>query len=310
MTSEEPPVWPAKAREILNHHSDSTVWNSFQYRDGDIVIASYAKSGTTWVQQIVAQLIFDGAEGIDVHTLSPWFDFRLLAPELRAGIDRQTHRRFLKTHLPVNALVFSPLARYIYVGRDGRDTAWSYHHHHFNHTDEALDLFNRDRPAGLPPLSRGPADPYEFYLSWINGNGYPIWPFWEHVRSWWSVRHLPNVLLLHFNELKADLEGSIGRIAAFLDIAVDSSVMPQIVRHCTFDYMKRHAAEFAPRGGIAWRGGAATFINKGSNGRWRDRLTPDDNMAYELRAGQELGCQCAHWLATGEIHDSGDGNSP
>jgi aryl sulfotransferase len=99
---------------------NSTVWNTFKFRDDDIVVATYAKSGTTWTQQIIAQLIFDGAEDIDVHSLSPWVDLRIIPPEVIAGLELQTHRRFVKTHLPVDALVFSPKAKYIFIGRDGR----------------------------------------------------------------------------------------------------------------------------------------------------------------------------------------------
>lgn len=53
-------AFPQKIRELHNHHFDSTIWNEFQFRDDDIVIATYAKSGTTWVQQIVAQLAQSG----------------------------------------------------------------------------------------------------------------------------------------------------------------------------------------------------------------------------------------------------------
>jgi aryl sulfotransferase len=63
--------------------------------------------------------------------------------------------------------------------------------------------------------------------------------------------------------------------------------------------MKQHAVEMAPRGGILFKGGADTFIHKGSNGRWRDRLTGDDIAAYEARAVAELGPDCARWLAEG-----------
>jgi aryl sulfotransferase len=60
-----------------NHHFDSTVWNDFDFRNDDIVIATYAKSGTTWTQQIVSQLIFGGAEGLSVAEMSPWLDLRV-----------------------------------------------------------------------------------------------------------------------------------------------------------------------------------------------------------------------------------------
>lgn len=293
------PEYPRKTREIFTHHIDSRAWNGFAFRDDDIVIATYAKSGTTWMQQIVSQLIFEAREDIDVHRLSPWYDLRVLPPEARHAVEAQQHRRFLKTHLPVDALVFSPEARYIYVGRDGRDAAWSFHNHHNNGTEEYFQLYNSGLPEGFPVLERGADDPHEFYRQWFEGNGFPIWPFWENVRSWWAVRHLPNVMLVHFNDLKADLEGAIRRIADFLSIEIDAATLAKAVAHSRFDYMKSHAAAMAPRGGVLWKGGAETFINKGSNGRWRDRLTPEEVKAYERRAVQELGPDCARWLAEG-----------
>lgn len=69
--------WPRKTREMESHHFDSTVWNKFKFRDDDIVISTYAKSGTTWMQQIVGQLLFDGVEGLNVAEISPWLDLRV-----------------------------------------------------------------------------------------------------------------------------------------------------------------------------------------------------------------------------------------
>lgn len=293
------PAWPIKTRELHTHHFDSTRWNRFRFRDDDIVIATYAKSGTTWMQQIVAQLIFGGQEGLNVHQMSPWIDLRVLPPEVLDAVDRQTHRRFVKTHLPVDALIFSPKAKYIFVGRDGRDAAWSFHNHHYNATDEYFTQYNAGRPEGLPLLERGSANPYEFYKEWFARNGNPIWPFWQHIRSWWEIRELPNVHLVHFNDLKSDLDGSVREIAAFLGIPIDEEILASVLEHSSFDYMKSHAAEVAPRGGVMWKGGAETFINKGTNGRWRDRLTSEDIAAYEERAVAELGSDCARWLAHG-----------
>jgi aryl sulfotransferase len=68
---EEPAAWPRKTRELHNHHFDSTVWNEFAFRDDDIIIATYGKSGTTWVQQIIAQLLFDDAGEMPVAEMSP-----------------------------------------------------------------------------------------------------------------------------------------------------------------------------------------------------------------------------------------------
>jgi aryl sulfotransferase len=107
------------------------------------------------------------------------------------------------------------------------------------------------------------------------------------------------VKLIHFNQMKADLPGSIRDIAKFLDIPIDEKTFPAIVEHCTFDYMKAHAELSAPVGGIFWEGGAKTFIHKGTNGRWRDTLTAEQSQAYEAKAIAELGPECARWLAGG-----------
>lgn len=299
MSSETAAAWPVKSREVFTHHLDSTIWNRFALRSGDIVIATYAKSGTTWTQQIVAQLIFDGAEGLRVHDMSPWLDLRILPPEALAALEAQQHRRFMKSHLPADCLVIDPEARYIYIGRDGRDTAWSFHNHHYNANDDYFERYNAGLPPGFPVLERGSADPRDFYLAWFNGNGFPLWPYWDNVRSWWNVRHLPNVLLVHFNDMKADLEGAVRRIASFLDISPAEDRMPAILEHCSFDYMRAHGSEVVPRSGLSWKDGPATFLHKGTNGRWRDALSADEVAAYEAKAIAELGPGCARWLAEG-----------
>jgi aryl sulfotransferase len=91
------------------------------------------------------------------------------------------------------------------------------------------------------------------------------------------------------------------RIAGFLDISIDEAKFPTMVEHCTFDWMKAHADKSAPLGGALWEGGGKTFINKGTNGRWREVLPDADVKAYEARALKELGPDCARWLATGEM---------
>jgi aryl sulfotransferase len=295
-----PIAWPVKRREMHNHHMDSTVWNRFKFREDDVVVSTWAKSGTTWTQQIVAQLIFNGAEGIDVPKMSPWVDLRIMPKEAIAGLEHQTHRRVLKTHLPVDALVFSPKAKYIYIGRDGRDAIWSLFNHHINATDDFFAAFNNCPGRHGPRLERGVDDVHAFYTRCFEQNGEPYWPFWENIRAWWEVRHLPNVLLMHFSDMKRDLPGSIRRIASFLEIEIDEAVFPRIVEHSTFDYMKAHAERMAPLGGVFWQGGAGTFVNKGTNGRWRDTLSTEEVAAYEAKALAELGSDCAWWLAMGE----------
>ncbi len=79
-----------KRREIVNRYLDSRPWNDFSFRDGDVIIATYAKSGTTWMQQIVSQLVFDGA-GIWIFTRSR--PGSTCAPSLRRRVMPSRSRR-------------------------------------------------------------------------------------------------------------------------------------------------------------------------------------------------------------------------
>lgn len=291
---------PRKRREIHNHHFDSTIWNHFNFREDDIVIATYAKSGTTWTQQIVSQLIFNGEPNLNVSDMSPWLDLRIPEAHIKLhALEAQTHRRFIKTHLPVDALVFSEKAKYIYIGRDGRDVVWSAYNHFVKATDQLYEMLN-DTPGRVGPRIERPGnDVAQYFRDWLENDGYPFWSFWENVRSWWHIRHLPNVLLLHFADMKKDLPGTIRQIARFLEIEIDESKWDDMVLHCSFEYMKKHASAAVPLGGILWEGGSQTFINKGTNGRWKDVLTPADNDRYEQLAIEQLGAKAARWLKMG-----------
>jgi aryl sulfotransferase len=291
---------PRKTREMHNHHFDSTIWNDLQFRDDDIVIATYAKSGTTWMQQMIAQMLFSGDPDLQVAEMSPWVDLRVPPKEVKLPvIEAQTHRRFLKTHLPVDALVFSPKAKYIYIGRDGRDVVWSFYNHHANANQVWYDAINKTPGLVGPPIDPPPDDVREYWKEWMDKDGYPFWSMWEVVRSWWAIRDLPNVLFVHFTDLKHDMEGEMRRLARFLDIEVPDDRWGPILEYCSFDWMKANATQSVPAGGVFWDAGAEVFINKGTNGRWRDLLSDEECTAYEARAIEELGPECAEWLKNG-----------
>tara|TARA_R110002153_G_scaffold104022_3_gene241595 strand:+ start:8630 stop:9523 length:894 start_codon:yes stop_codon:yes gene_type:complete len=293
---------PKKTRDIQNHHLDSKIWDEFRFRDDDIIIATYAKSGTTWMQQIVSQLIFNGEEGLPVSEMSPWVDLRIPPKEVKLPIiEQQTHRRFLKTHLPIDALVFSEKAKYIYVVRDGRDVVWSLYNHHVNANNVWYDALNNTPGRVGPEIGQPDSDPLVYFENWLVNDGAPFWSYWENVRTWWEARNLPNVMLMHFADLKADIEGQIRKIADFLDIQINEDTIGDIVKHCSFDYMKAHADQSAPLGGAFWDGGAKTFIHKGLNGRWKKDMPKQLSEQYEQTALSQLGSTCSTWLKTGSL---------
>lgn len=295
-------TWPKKERELHNHHFDSTVWNDFPFRDDDIVISTYAKSGTTWVQQIVSQLIFNGTPDLEVAEMSPWLDLRVPPKHVKLdALAAQQHRRFIKTHLPVDALVFSPKVKYIYIGRDGRDVMWSMYNHHANANDLWYQLLNETPERVGPPIDKPVESVTQYFSEWLDKDGFPFWSFWENISSWWAIKDLPNVLMLHYENLKKDMAGEIRSIAAFLEVDIDESKWPDILEHCSFDYMKKNATKSVPLGGVLWDGGSETFINKGVNGRWRDILPKEESERYEKICKEKLGSDAAQWLNTGKL---------
>lgn len=285
---------------IRNRFMDSTIWNGFPYKPDDIIIASYIKSGTTWLQQIISQLIFDGEENISVAQISPWLDLRFPDPkEKLSALEKQVHRRFIKTHLSADAIPFSKDAKYFYIARDARDVVWSMHNHFSKMTDSAYELFNSIE-IDLPLLKR-PPEIIKYYNEWIDGNGNPIWTYNDNILTWWDLKDEPNVKLLHYNNLQKNMEGQIRDIASFLEIPINENNWSYVVEHCTFDYMKKNAAKSVPLDGKLWKEGVKSFMYKGTNTRWKSELSIDDILKYESIMKKRLGEECANWMMTGYL---------
>jgi aryl sulfotransferase len=297
---------PERCHVYQNHHLDSTRWNYFHHRPGDIVISTSYKAGTTWMQAIVGHLLFPNGEVEDPLDLSPWLDARWMPLELILnGLETQRTRRFIKTHLPLDALPYRSDVQYIVVGRDPRDVFMSLLNHWGNHTPFFLQMIN-----GIPgrcgdAFPQFDGDIPARWRDWITrgwfdweSDGYPYWSHLHHCRSWWDYRHLPNIRLVHFADLLSDLSGQMRQLADYLEIRVPADRWPHIVEACSFEAMKRAAMKYDSMQ-LVWNGGAATFFNKGTNGRWRDVLTPDDLSLYEAAVAHALPDACARWLESG-----------
>jgi aryl sulfotransferase len=301
---------PQRVRTYRHHHLDSTRWDSYRPRAGDVIISTSYKSGTTWMQRIMSLLVFGNRPLTeDLTALSPWIDLRVVPLDgMIAGIEAQEQQRFVKSHLPLDALPYFPEVRYIWIARDTRDVFMSIFNHYHSHTDEAYEMFASGDPEG-GPLPRCPEDPREFWTSWMTRASFPWerdgWPYWSHhyhAESFWPFRDLPNVLAVHYNDLTADLEGQMRRVAAFTGIEVAEDDWPSLVEGARFESMKREALELDATGRsmlpIIWKGGAESFFYKGTNGRWRDVLTADDLLLYD-RAVAPLDPSLRTWLENG-----------
>jgi aryl sulfotransferase len=284
---------------------DTSRWDHVKMRPGDIVIGTWAKSGTTLTQQLIQELL-SGNEGLAMAGASPWVDCRFLMPlePMEEMLEAQTSRRFMKTHAPFESVPFSPDVKYFYIGRDARDVLWSAYNHSVSFTPAAWEMINAaDGP--WPKWSRPQMDVRSYYLHWIATDSAPNFhdlSFWDNILSWWNERGRSNVLLLHYANIIADREATLRQLAKFLEVEVDPARLPAMAERCTIDSMRK-AANSADFFGAVWEKGAASFFNKGTNGRWRDVLTAEEAAQTDEVAARRLPPDCARWLRTGELPD-------
>ncbi len=190
---------PVLKHAYQNHQMDSLRWNFFAPRSDDIVVATSYKAGTTWVQAIVGNLIFSGKPpAIPIDEISPWLDSRLFPLELvLTGLERQTHRRSIKTHLPLDSLPFHQATKYLYVGRDPRDVFMSYWNFYRDFSPKLINMINSVPGRIGSELPSCPDDIHELWRGWMTKGafeweteGYPWWSVLRHAQSWWDYRHL------------------------------------------------------------------------------------------------------------------------
>lgn len=309
-----PTIERAPTREYRTVLMDSHRWDGFKPRPGDVVVATYPKCGTTWTQRIVDMLIHQSTAARPIMETYPWLDatfFNTIEDDL-ANLEAQDHRRAIKSHLPFDALPVYDGLKYIHVARDGRDACMSFHNHMTGFTDEAkmrvgmaaMSLF---AGAATPPAPPPPpaADPREFYLDWISeaeaeeARPYADLSFFEFEMTYWRERRRPNLLMVHYNDLKADLAGEIARISAFLDIDTPSATLAEIAEAARFDNMKAQGVDLLPRVQTMFEGGSERFLNKGTNGRWKDLLTDDDLARFDRLTHAKFTASARAWIEGG-----------
>jgi aryl sulfotransferase len=350
---------------------DSGRWLGFRFRPGDIVISTRRKTGTTWMQMICALLIFQTPELPDpLWQLSPWLDSQVIPHEFVYGqLAEQRHRRFIKTHTPLDGIPLDPRVTYIVTARHPLDTFVSLRRHNeiigpppdiispppdrFGPRPDPSgppgDRLAPPRDPGDPPPDRpgvppdrpppdwngpppdrpgpppgghlsgqprppeppGPPKPpeppasremlHDALLTWIADDDDPCqYPdslpgVMRHLSDAWARRGDPNVLLVRYDDLLADLEGQMRWLAGKLAITVPDQAWPLLTQAATFGRMKDRADTLIPvPPGVS--ADAAAFFRRGSSGAGRELLSDDEMAGYYARVTQLAPPDMLEWL--------------
>jgi aryl sulfotransferase len=281
-------------REYKSAVMDNSRWAGFEPRPDDIFVCTPSKCGTTWMQTIVANLLWpNGDIPGPVFSISPWIEAKFIpADVMHATLEAQTHRRAMKSHTPADGIPWFPQAKYITVARDGRDAFMSW----CNHVQrmKIIGMLNeRAEQAGLPTLRSFDGDYHSDFRHWlVEGNYFAV------VSSFWARRAEPNLLFVHYNDMKTGLEGEMRRVAEFLGLTLTAEQWPAVVERCTFEGMRK-ADKAIGDFSAGFEGGIEGFLFKGTNGRWRDVLDAADLAAYQARVAQALPPAAARWIEHG-----------
>lgn len=291
-------------RVYQNFILDSTRWNQVKERDGDIVVATPYKSGTTWMQNIVLHLVFLDFQSRNINAHSPWIENRIKPiEELLAIVESQDHRRCFKTHLPADGIELRTNTKYIVVGRDPRDVFVSLWNQYKNYTPEFYDLVNNTANRVGPKLPKCPDNISDFWDMWIHrgwfdweNEGYPHWSNFRNVQTWWNNSKNENVLMVHFDDLLNSPEYEIKRVSTFLDISVFDDDINKISQLVSFSHMKKNADILLPNSTKTYREGNNSFFNSGTSQQWKTMLNDSQLSDYERVANRELTQECKKWL--------------
>lgn len=292
---------PDTPYRYTSEDEDSARWTGFPFRDGDIVISTRSKSGTTWTQMICALLVFGSSKlPAALSDLSPWLD---MTTEPRADVyallEAQQHRRFIKTHTPLDGVPLDSRATYIVVARHPLDMAVSLYHQSNNINRQRLhELLGTPAPTAPEPP---PRPVREWLLSWASATSDPrtamdslsgvMW----HLSDAWARRDQPNIVLLHYDDLSADLEAEMRKLAERLGIQIADEVWPELVHAATFDQMRSNVHDLVPDRKGVFKDKAA-FFRRGRSGSGRELLTEDELATYRAHVATMGPADLVAWL--------------
>lgn len=257
-----PVIKPERIQEIRDSHTS---------RPDDVFIATFPRSGTTWLQQILC-LMNDNPQGDqeNISLDSPWIEL-----EDKKHIDSMSSPRIFKTHLKWKWLPKSSTdgVKYIYCYRNPKDVCVSYYHY----------------MQGFKPL-------YQFHGSFdefcnnifLAQNASENGSYFDHIAEWMEQKYNRNILFLTYEDMSENLEGEVRRIAKFLNIELSDEKLDFIKGKSSFKFMKNSIKFNYNWLDTSIKDPNSDFIRKGTVGDWKNYLSVEQSEKIEELTNQSL----------------------
>ena len=277
--------------------TDNRIWDDFALRDGDVIVATPPKCGTTWTQALVLSLLFE-KPGMDKNMgdLSAWLDpsFRHQLP-IAQMYEAQNHRRCIKTHTPFDGLPYDPDCTYLVVYRHPIDAHFSMRRHASNLKIDLIQDRFPDDPAASFAIFLGATERADM------ADGITLEAIVHHFKSFKSNIELPNVHIFHYADMQRDLLAHTRHLAFVLDLEIDDEKLEAISSSMQFENMQANARakpELIAQRSDTFKDPAA-FFDSASSRKWEGKLADDDLDAFYNRLAELLPEDDARWLMSG-----------
>jgi len=312
-----------------------------EYRAGDTIIAVPPKSGTTWTMNIFHQLRSGGDSTFkDIYAEVPWPEFK----ERPDQPDEELLERWkvmplnvprgFKTHSqpgsgPGDFATFRDDLKYVVVMRNPEEAIVSFKPFLEAHSLKLWEFWNASemRDQFMRPT-------FQEFFDDIVLKGFPGMPpeavppgglltmlFFGFVNGWWPLRNKPNVLFLHYNDMKRDHEGSVRKIANHLGYTPSKEQWANILEYTSFEWMKANEEKFEvgtllpfpllEKGAMVRKGQAGKAAEDGMTPeiaatirQFAEMMVPDEQARKWLYEGGELPLAAPETAASAEINMS------
>lgn len=242
---------------------------NYELRDDDVILVTYPKSGTTWVQMILKCLYEKNGVSKDARISSrnqlsqalPWIELME-----REEFDGMSSPRIMTTHEAYKDVVYAPesKAKYIYLSRNPKDVAVSFYHHIYSYRayefKENMDNFLEYFKAGKVP-----------YGSWFTHN----LDYYENLKNL-------DMFALDYETLHHSFEKTVIKLNKFLDLKpLSNEDLETLKSKCSFEAMSTNSNTNQSRFSHRRRPDSEQFMRKGKVGDWTEHLSEKESESFD-----------------------------